>query len=80
MFASMITAAASNQTIARRLKSPAHNLGGGCNSLDDYTAKPYIEGVEIEFDPEKDAANLAKHGVSLVLGVVVLENCIGDRG
>ena len=34
--------------------------------------------METEFDPEKDAANLAKHGVSLILGVVVLENCIGE--
>jgi hypothetical protein len=24
-----------------------------------------------EFDPEKDRANLAKHGVSLVLGTIV---------
>ncbi|HEY5202789.1 MAG TPA: BrnT family toxin [Acidothermaceae bacterium] len=33
--------------------------------------------MEFEYDPEKDAANLAKHGVSLALGVIVLENCIG---
>ena len=33
--------------------------------------------MEIEFDPEKAAANLAKHGVPLVSGTVVLENCIG---
>jgi len=35
-------------------------------------------GVEIQFDEAKDAANLAKHGVSLALGAVVLDNCIGD--
>jgi uncharacterized protein len=34
--------------------------------------------VEFEYDPEKDATNLAKHGVSLTLGAVVLENCIGE--
>lgn len=34
--------------------------------------------MDIEYDPEKDAANLAKHGVSLALGAIVLENCIGD--
>ena len=34
--------------------------------------------MDIEYDPEKDAANRAKHGVSLALGAVVLENCIGS--
>ncbi|MGH7041018.1 MAG: BrnT family toxin [Acetobacteraceae bacterium] len=34
--------------------------------------------MEIEYDPEKDAANLAKHGVPLALGAVVLETCIGE--
>lgn len=33
--------------------------------------------VEIAFDPAKDAANLAKHGVSLRAGRVVLENLVG---
>jgi uncharacterized DUF497 family protein len=31
-----------------------------------------------EFDPDKDRANIAKHGVSLVLGAVVLENLAGE--
>lgn len=34
--------------------------------------------MEFEYDLEKDAANVAKHGVSLALGVVVLENRIGE--
>jgi uncharacterized DUF497 family protein len=34
--------------------------------------------VEIEFDDVKDAAILAKHGVSLVLGAAVLANPIGE--
>jgi uncharacterized protein len=34
--------------------------------------------MEVAFDPEKDAANLAKHGVSLALGLVVLEHRIGE--
>ncbi|MGH7043176.1 MAG: BrnT family toxin [Acetobacteraceae bacterium] len=34
--------------------------------------------MEIEYDAGKDAANLAKHGVPLALGAVVLENCIGE--
>jgi uncharacterized DUF497 family protein len=34
--------------------------------------------VEFEFDPEKDATNRAKHRLSLPLGAVVLENCIGE--
>lgn len=34
--------------------------------------------MDIEFDDAKDAANIAKHGVSLVLGAVVLENPIGE--
>ena len=34
--------------------------------------------MEIEYDPDKVAANRAKHGVSLALGAVVLENCIGS--
>lgn len=34
--------------------------------------------MDTEFDDAKDAANLAKHGLSLALGVVVLENRIGE--
>jgi len=34
--------------------------------------------VKIEFDDVKDAANLAKHGVSLALGAVILANAIGE--
>jgi len=34
--------------------------------------------VEFEFDDAKDAANIAKHGVSLVLGAAVVSNRIGD--
>lgn len=34
--------------------------------------------MDVEYDPEKGAANLAKHGVPLILGAVVLENRIGD--
>lgn len=34
--------------------------------------------MEFEYDPEKEARNRAKHGVSLALGAVVLENCIGE--
>lgn len=34
--------------------------------------------MEIEYDPEKDTANRAKHGVSLALGAIVLENSIGS--
>jgi uncharacterized DUF497 family protein len=34
--------------------------------------------MNVEFDDVKDAANLAKHGVSLALGVVVLANPIGE--
>ena len=35
--------------------------------------------VEIEFDPAKDTANIAKHGVSLRVGRVVLENLVGAQ-
>jgi uncharacterized DUF497 family protein len=34
--------------------------------------------VDIEFDDVKDAANLAKHSVSLALGAVVLAHPIGE--
>jgi len=34
--------------------------------------------VAFEFDPDKDRANIAKHGVSLVLGAVVLDNLAGE--
>lgn len=34
--------------------------------------------MEFEFDSEKDRVNIAKHGVSLVLGVVVVENAVGE--
>ncbi len=35
-------------------------------------------GVEIEFDPAKDAANRAKHGVSLAAALFVLETRVGE--
>jgi uncharacterized DUF497 family protein len=34
--------------------------------------------MDIEFDDAKNAANVAKHGVSLALGATVLENLIGE--
>jgi uncharacterized DUF497 family protein len=34
--------------------------------------------VNIEFGEAKDAENLAKHGVSLAISAVVLENAIGE--
>ena len=34
--------------------------------------------MDIEFDPAKDAANIAKHGVSLILGAAILANPIGE--
>lgn len=34
--------------------------------------------MEFEYDAEKDSMNRAKHGVSLVLGAVVLENRVGE--
>jgi hypothetical protein len=46
--------------------------------LDIDTAKPYIRLWRYEYDPDKDVANRAKHGVPLALGAVVLENRIGE--
>ena len=34
--------------------------------------------MDITFDDAKDAANIAKHGVSLALGAAVLQNRIGE--
>jgi uncharacterized DUF497 family protein len=34
--------------------------------------------MDVEFDPAKDAVNREKHGVSLVLGTVVLANQVGE--
>jgi hypothetical protein len=34
--------------------------------------------MDVEYDDAKDAANRAKHGVSLVLGAAVLENPLGE--
>ena len=33
--------------------------------------------MDVEYDPEKDVTNRAKHGVSLALGAAVLEHCVG---
>ena len=44
-----------------------------------YTAKPYNPTVDIEFDPAKDAANIAKHGVTLIFGLGVLMDCVGTE-
>ncbi|WP_448207877.1 BrnT family toxin [Azospirillum sp. sgz302134] len=35
--------------------------------------------MEIAYDPAKDVANREKHGVSLVLGRVVLANRVGEE-
>ena len=34
--------------------------------------------MDIEFDDTKDAANIAKHGVSLALGPAILKSRIGE--
>ena len=34
--------------------------------------------MEIEFDPAKDAANRAKHGLSLAIGLIILEDMLGS--
>ncbi len=34
--------------------------------------------MHIEFDDAKDAANIAKHGISLALDAVILENAVGQ--
>jgi uncharacterized DUF497 family protein len=34
--------------------------------------------VDIEFDGAKDAANIAKHGVSLAVGAAILASPIGE--
>jgi len=39
---------------------------------------PYNSYVEIEFDAAKDETNQTKHGVSLILGRIVLENRVAD--
>ena len=35
--------------------------------------------MDIEFDPSKDAANIAKHGVALVFGLAILESPLGTE-
>ena len=34
--------------------------------------------MDIEFDDTKDAANIAKHGVSLALGPAIVKSRIGE--
>jgi uncharacterized DUF497 family protein len=34
--------------------------------------------MDIEFDPAKDQANIAKHGLPLVVGEAVLRNLVGE--
>lgn len=35
--------------------------------------------MDIEFDTAKDASNIAKHGVSLALAVLILEALVGEE-
>jgi len=49
------------------------------NPIAFYTAWPYILGMDIEFDPAKDAANIAKHGVALIFGLGVLTIILGTE-
>lgn len=34
--------------------------------------------MDFDFDPDKDATDRAKHGLSLILGAAVINNCIGQ--
>ena len=34
--------------------------------------------MDFEFDPEKNVANIAKHGLPLSVGVLVIENAIRE--
>lgn len=34
--------------------------------------------MDVEFDSAKDEANIAKHGVSLAVGAVVLQGLVGE--
>jgi uncharacterized DUF497 family protein len=34
--------------------------------------------MEIDYDPAQDAANLARHGVSLAFGAIVIADAVGD--
>ena len=34
--------------------------------------------MDIEFDPDKDAINQAKHGLPLAFGAIILENRVGE--
>jgi uncharacterized DUF497 family protein len=47
---------------------------GATPKVDVYAQYAYIEWVSIEFDPSKDAGNVAKHGVSLTEGDGVLDD------
>jgi uncharacterized DUF497 family protein len=47
---------------------------------DKHTGFPYGLAVDIDFDPAKDAQNIAKHGVSLSFAAVVLADAIGAVG
>ena len=49
------------------------------NPIAFYTAKPHILRMDVEFDPAKDAANIAKHGVALIVGLGVLTNILGTE-
>lgn len=42
--------------------------------LANYTALPYKLSMRSEFDPDKDAVNQEKHGVSLAFGIDVLSD------
>jgi uncharacterized DUF497 family protein len=48
--------------------------------IDNHTGIPYGSVVDIDFDPAKDAQNIAKHGVSLSFAAVVLADAIGAVG
>lgn len=48
-----------------RVQPPGRWRWGGADALAQRIKCIYINGVDIDYDPAKDAANIAKHGLSL---------------
>ena len=53
------------------------NTGSPYFPLAYNTGCQYVAPMEIELDPAKDEANIAKHGVPLALGGLVIEAAVG---
>src|SRR5437667_2769587 len=73
-YAAILQTADERTRLGYRGPRPGDNGGDRAARFDVYAYRAYTAAVTVEFDPNKDATNLKKHGVSLSEGDGVLND------